>query len=112
MEEMFASSVRSSGDLAGVFEFDRDAGHLYLCRVGPGTDPRILEAICVSVGDPEYGDKDVVVRWSGDEKIVYVMIAGQIRAAFDCDTREHFGGMDRSGARLPVSAELLARIAR
>ncbi|WP_286203065.1 hypothetical protein [Rhizobium lusitanum] len=31
MDQLFESAVRSSGDLAGVFEFDGDVGYFYLC---------------------------------------------------------------------------------
>jgi hypothetical protein len=107
---MFQSAIRSTDDFAGVFEFDGDTGYFYLCRVAPSGEPHILEAIPVSFGEPDYTQDDVVVRWSGDELVVSVMIGGEVRAAFDCDTRANFGGIDKTGAQRPLTAELLARL--
>ena len=110
MADMFQSAIRSTDDFAGVFEVDGDTGYFYLCRVGPSGEPRILEAIPVSFGEPDYTQDDVEVRWSGDELVVYVMIGGEVRAAFDCDTRAHFGGIDKMGAQRSLTAEVLARL--
>ena len=53
MEEIFESSVRSAGDLAGVFEFDGDTSYFYLYRVDASEGNKVLDAIKVSVGEPD-----------------------------------------------------------
>lgn len=97
MEEIFESSVRSAGDLAGVFEFDGDASYFYLYDVRGSAGKKVLEAIKISVGEPDFLPSDVIVIWSLDQRHVFLKIGEQICAAFDSDSRQKFGGDRKVG---------------
>jgi hypothetical protein len=112
MEEIFESSVRSAGDLAGVFEFDGDTSYFYLYRVGTSEGNKVVDAIKVSVGEPDYSESDIEIRWSAGESLVSLLIAGQICAVFDCDGAQKFGGDYVAGAASKVPPGILARLVR
>lgn len=87
MCEMFASSLRSAGDLAGVFEFDGDASYFYLYRVGADKGSKVIAAVKIGVGDPPFLDSEVDIIWSKGERLVSLQVAGSIVATFDCSER-------------------------
>jgi hypothetical protein len=41
-KEIFVSSVRSTGDLAGVFEYDGETGYFYLYRAKGASGKKIM----------------------------------------------------------------------
>jgi hypothetical protein len=43
-DEMFDSSIRSAGDLAGVFEYDGETGYFYLYDSVGSSNQRVLGA--------------------------------------------------------------------
>jgi hypothetical protein len=110
MEEIFESSVRSAGDLAGVFEFDGDTSYFYLYRVDASEGNKVLDAIKVSVGEPDYAESDIEIRWSADESLVFLQIAGQTCAVFDCEGAQKFGGDYVAGVAPKVPPGILARL--
>jgi hypothetical protein len=97
---MFVSAVRSSGDLAGVFEHDGETGYFYLCdQSRPGAE-QVLDAIHVVSGCPDFSEDDVEVRWSRDEEVVGLFVRRGLWAAFR--GREKHGGDYRSGGRADI----------
>ena len=110
MEEIFQSSVRSAGDLAGVFEFDGDTSYFYLYRVDASEGNKVLDAIKVSVGEPDYAESEIEIRWSADENLVSLQIAGQTWAVFDCEGAQKFGGDYRAGIAPNLPPAVLARL--
>ncbi len=110
MEEIFESSLRSAGDLAGVFECDGATSYFYLYRVDERSGNKVLDAIKVGVGKPEYTSSDVEVRWSPDENLVFVRIAGSVAAVFDCVRGKKYGGDFVVGVAPELPPELLSRL--
>lgn len=51
--EMFQSAVRSSGDLAGVFEYDGETGYFYLYQTG-AMGNKILSANHILTGPADF----------------------------------------------------------
>jgi hypothetical protein len=94
MEEIFESSVRSSGDMAGVFEFDGETSYFYLYRVDANQEGKVLNAVKVFMDAVDCKQSDVVIKWSSDEKLVFLQLTGQIHAAFDCDNFQSYSGDD------------------
>jgi hypothetical protein len=90
--EMFDSNVRSSGDLAGVFEYDGDTGYFYLYETGGGEAHRILDSIHVVSGEPDFGEADISIRWDQNEQKVGLFIRGTLWAVFDHQQRAKYGG--------------------
>ncbi len=110
MEEIFESSIRSTGDLAGVFEFDGDAGYFYLYSLDAREGNKVLDSIRISIGEPSYTESDVNVQWSADESLVLLNISGQACAVFDCDSGRKFGGGYVVGVPLHLPVAIQARL--
>jgi|SRR5215471_7761908 len=90
--DMFQSAVRPDGDLAGVFEYDEDTGYFYLYETKGNEGRKIVSAIQVIVGSPDFEEGDVTILWDVSEVMVGLFIKGQLWAVFDAKTREKYGG--------------------
>lgn len=106
-DEIFDSSVRSAGDLAGVFEYDGETGYFYLYQTEGGKDHKVLGSIRVLSGEPDFGDVDIAIRWDPANRRVGLFIRGVLWAAFD-DCRERYGGNYRPGVPSPLGTEARA----
>ena len=109
MEELFESAIRSSGDLAGVFEFDGETGYFYLYRLDAPEGNKVLDAIKVSVGRPAYSAADLAIEWSADNLLVCLKIAGRVCAVFDTEGPHKFGGAYMPGRDSEVPLVVLQR---
>ena len=89
---MFASSVRSTQDLAGVFEYDGGMGYFYLYDQRGGEEQRVVGAIRVLTTPPDFDQESITVRWDKRERHVGLFIKHVLWAAFDSNTNEKFGG--------------------
>lgn len=87
MNEIFESSVRTSGDFAGVFEFDGDVGYFYLYDTGAKDGSRIVTSVRVISGAPDFSKKDVAIEWDQEQRFVGLMIKRRLWAAFDCNEK-------------------------
>ena len=105
-DEIFESSVRGAGDLAGVFEHDGDTGYFYLYKTTAGKDRRVLGAIRVVVGTADFSEQDISVRWDDKESKVGLFIRGHLWAVFDTETTSQFGGDYRPTAAPAIPAEV------
>ncbi|WP_437294750.1 DUF2251 domain-containing protein [Sorangium sp. So ce426] len=108
MDEIFDSAVRPAGDLAGVFEYDGDTGYFYLYATGEGTGQKVLDAIHVLSGMPDFGETDISIRWDSEEQKVGLFIKGILWAVYDCARRAKYGGAYKSGGKpsLPSGADV------
>lgn len=105
-EEMFVSAVRSSEDLAGVFEHDGDTGYFYLYDQSRPVSQRVKCAIHILSGRPDFTENDVKVCWSSDEKIVGLFVRGRLWAAFR--GTEKYGGDYRTEGRADIPESVVA----
>ncbi|HZC95933.1 MAG TPA: DUF2251 domain-containing protein [Bradyrhizobium sp.] len=97
--EIFADLVRSSGDLAGVFEYDGEAGYFYLYRT-KGTDgAKIIDALHVVSGQIDFTRNDVSIQWDDSETKVALSIKKAVWAVFDCISGQKFAGNYGIGER-------------
>lgn len=103
--EIFDSSVRSKGDLAGVFEHDGETGYFYLCRARGDAVEAIIDRIHVVSGEPDFGETDVSVRWDRREEKVGLFIRGALWAVFDPANRKTYGGATTNGATPAIASE-------
>jgi hypothetical protein len=90
--EMFDSQLRSDGALAGVFEFDGRTGYFYLYKIEKPQGKRVLGAIRVLSGIPNFGQEDIAICWDDSESKVGLRIRGELWAAFDASTGAGYGG--------------------
>ena len=100
--EIFDSSVRSAGDLAGVFEYDGTTGYFYLYETEGDEGQRVLDSIHVLSGAPDFGQDDVSIRWNTTEERVGLFIRSSLWAVFDSGSRSKYGGNYQLGARPPL----------
>lgn len=101
-EELFESRVRSSGDLAGVFEYDGETSYFYLYRTGSQGN-KVLDSIHVASEPPDFVVSDLEIRWAKGEAKVGLFIKGDLWAVFDTEKRSKHGGDYRSKTR-PILA--------
>ena len=106
-EEMFDSSVRSKGDLAGVFEYDGEVGYFYLYECGGDAGQKVTGAIRILSGKADFAQSDLAVCWDEREKRVGLLICGQLCAVFEVDSGAKYGGPYRKGVQANVPSEVL-----
>ncbi len=103
--EIFVDAARSAGDLAGVFEFDGQTGYFYLYRLR-GEGQKVLGAIHVVSGDPDFGERDIAIRWNPTEGKVGLFIKGELWAAFDAIRQAKYGGNYEPGVKPGLPLEV------
>jgi hypothetical protein len=108
MEDIFESAVRTNGDLAGVFEFEGEASYFYLMRTSNADGQKIVGAIQVCAGLPDFEADDLLVEWDEEEEHVGLMIRGKLWAAFDWNGAK-FGGDYKHGGTANISKKVLDR---
>jgi hypothetical protein len=91
-QEMFDSSIRSAGDLAGVFELDEITGYFYLYKPDVDDNHKIIASIHIFSGSPDFEESDISIRWNASETVVGLFIRGQLWAAFDASNGSAYGG--------------------
>ena len=110
MDEIFDSSVRPAGDLAGVFEYDGETGYFYLYATGGQAGKKVLDSIHVLSAEREldFGEVDISVRWDSEALKVGLFIKGMLCGAFDCGRGSKYGGNYTRDGRpsLPPGAEV------
>ena len=104
--EMFDSAVSSGGDLAGVFEYDGETGYFYLYKPQHEENRKVVGAIQVLSGPPDFGEKDIVIRWDATESKVGLFIRGRLWAAFDSVTGHKYGGGYRATGKPAIPVEV------
>lgn len=111
MEEIFESEVRSSGDFAGVFEYDGETGFFYLYRTERDGSAQVIDAIRVCNGNPKFDADDVEIRWGSFEDFVGLFIKGIVWAAFDLQLHHKYGGNYAEMGRPEVPPAILQKFA-
>ena len=106
MEDIFESAVRTAGDLAGVFEFEGEASYFYLMRTNNADGKKIVGAIHVCSGSPDFGEADILIKWDEEENNVGLMIRGILWAAFNWHGAK-FGGDYRRNGTAKISSEIV-----
>lgn len=91
-DEIFDSLVRSAGDRAGVFECDGETAYFYLYDMEQEEGGRVLAAIQVLSGVPDFEADDVTIRWDATDSKVGLLIRGRVWAVFDLDNDRSYGG--------------------
>jgi hypothetical protein len=100
--EIFESSIRSFGDLAGVFEYDGEDGYFFLFDLTKDKGKQCSGVISVNSADDDLGTSDIAIKWSRSEEIVGLYIGGRLWAAFDQNGRK-FGSNNRMQVALDIS---------
>ena len=105
MNDLFISETSPSTNLAGVFEYDGSVGYFYLFRIADDATSKILDAIRVVNGTPDFDENEVSIRWSSDGARVALFIREIPWALFDSSQRKKFGADYVTGGASPIAAE-------
>jgi hypothetical protein len=90
--EILANLVRSTGDLAGVFEYDGETGYFYLYQTKGIAGAKIIDAIHIVSGHIDFARNEVSICWDHSETKVALYIRNTIWAVFDCINGQKLGG--------------------
>lgn len=101
--ELFESTVRSRGDLAGVFEYDGESACFYLYNVSVEMNHGAVGAIRTLSGRPDFSQREIAVRWNEREDKVGLFIHGRLWAVLDGERA--VGGNYAPGGRSPIEDE-------
>ena len=104
--EVFESSVRSRGDLAGVFEYDGEEGYFFLFDLTKDKGKQGSGVISLNSATPDFKVSDVSIKWNQSEEIVGLYIRGSLWAAFDEQGRK-FGGDYGTQKTLGIPAKVI-----
>ena len=104
--EMFDSAVRSAGDMAGVFEYDGETAYFYLCATKGQKTQRVVAAVRMMVGTPDFGKGDIEIRWDRTETKVGLFIRQILWGVFETLTGAKYGGDYRCDCRPEIPAEI------
>jgi hypothetical protein len=96
-KEIFVSSVRSTGDLAGVFEYDGETGYFYLYRAKGASDTKIIDTLHIVSGLLDFARDVISIQWDDSETKVALFVNNAMWAVFDCTLGQKFGGSYRVG---------------
>ena len=91
-KDIFESAPRSSGDFAGVFEFDGEAGYFYLYKLNQREGNAVVDALHILSGEVDIDSSDIDVKWDQLENRVGFFLHGQLWAVFNVRTSKKFGG--------------------
>ncbi len=105
---IFESSIRTSGDLAAIFEYDDEGGYFYLFDLTKAKGQQARAVIVVSEHGVALEGADVSVRWNASGDIAGLCIAGNLWAAFDEHGRRYGGGYGTQNAP-SISSEVTRR---
>ena len=105
-DEIFDSLVRSTGDRAGIFEYENGTGYFYLYGTEEREGRKVLAAIQILAGPPDFTQQDIAVRWDPSEKVVGLFINDQLWAVFDLQSGAKYGGNYRSGGQPEIPIEV------
>jgi hypothetical protein len=106
--EMFDSVAQPRGNLAGVFEHDGDTGYFYLYRTEGEEGRKVVAAIWILNGTPDFAEKDVAIRWDATESKVGLFVRQQLWAVFDISTGAKYGGKYCAGTQPDIPREIVS----
>lgn len=93
--DIFESAVRTAGDLAGIFDYDGEAGgYFYLFDLRQERGKQARAVICVNSSDADFPSSDISVRWNASQEIVGLYIGRKLWAAFDQHGRKYGGSYE------------------
>jgi len=100
--DIFESAIRTSGDLAVVFECDHDGGYFYLFDLTKEKGQEARAVIEVSERSVVLDRSDISVNWNASEDIAGLRIDGELWAAFDLHGRAYGGSFGKQNVpRIP-----------
>jgi hypothetical protein len=105
-DEIFNDSVRTAGDLAGVFEYDGETGYFYLYDTTERQGKKILDSIRILSGEADFSDADISIRWDLEEQKVGLFIRNVLWAVFDGSRLAKYGGNYKAGAKPSLPPEV------
>lgn len=104
-EEIFESSVREKGGLAGVFEYDGETGYFYLYSVSDDDQLRIVDHIHILSGSTDLVATDISIKWDALGDRAALFLKGVQWAVFNSGTGKKFGGNYRSDGSPEIPPE-------
>jgi len=105
-EDIFDSAIRTAGDLAGVFEFDGDNSYFYLYKTSGDPKQKVLGAIHIVSGIPDFKAGDIAILWDRNETAVGLFIRSKLWAVFDSVTGTKYGGNYEPQSQPTIASEI------
>ncbi len=90
-EEIFESAINQNGDLGAVFERADGTCYFYLCKIKDGKPDGVMDTIHVTSKKPDFGQKDIEVKWNHSGEKVGFLVKGKLVAFFDTKTKSKHG---------------------
>ncbi len=106
MIDIFESAVRSTNDMAGVFEYDGDSAYFYLYKIDLPDNKKIVGAISIALDSLDVSENDVVLQWDSLERYVSLWLKGDLWGVFDVKSYKSFGGKYLNGSLVGIPDEL------
>ena len=95
--QIFVESLRSTGDFAGVFEYDGDTGYFYLYDLKRPAGKKVVDTIWILDAITDVVESEIAVLWNEGESDVGLFIGGKLWAVFDLVARKKYGSQYRKG---------------
>jgi hypothetical protein len=105
-KEIYESAARTVGDLAGVFEFDGETSFFYLYKISGDPRQKVIGAIHIVSGAPDFEGKDITILWDRNETAVGLFVRSKLWAVFDNKTGIKHGGNYNAQAQPNISSEM------
>jgi hypothetical protein len=110
--EICESALRTTGDLAGVFEYDGETGYFYLYLEKVSEGQKVVASIRVLTGNADFQQEDISIDWDTDEKMVGLFIRGQVWAVFEGQSRAKYGGNYKPHSQPLIPEEIVRAFER
>jgi hypothetical protein len=90
--DIFVSKLNDTGELAGVLEADDDVSYFYLYKTVNDPGARIVGALNLLSGVPDFTTSDVDIRWFENGTKVGLFIRERLWAYFDVALSKGYTG--------------------
>jgi hypothetical protein len=107
-DQIFESSVQVNGDLAGVFEYDGTTGYFYLYDKSKDAGSKVVDAINILSGRPDFEPSDLSIVWNKWEDAVGLYVRQKLWAVFDNKGRK-YGGNYKSNSEPNIPEDVKSR---
>lgn len=98
-KEIFESAIRDDGEFGAFFEYDGETGYFYLYDMNAEDGRKVVDAIHIFSGEPDFEAEDVSVRWDNSQHRVGLILCSVLWAVFDVSTGARYGGNYGTGAK-------------
>nr|ABU51089.1 unknown [uncultured bacterium Bio2] len=100
MVDIFLDKIDNTGNFAGVFEANEEVGYFYLYKIKNQPTQRIVGALQVLIGPPDFTTEEADIQWFENGSKVGFFIRKELWAYFDLKSGQ---GNSGSYPKAPLS---------